>query len=61
MEDKNNMTVAQMQKLLDEEALEGKTEYEALKKLARILGIQFTPADTADKKEGTHPGATNDE
>jgi len=55
MEENNNMTIAEMQKFLDEEALEGKTEIEAYRKLARILGIHYTPPEREKEKDSPAP------
>ena len=43
------MTSEEMQRFLNREAEKGSTEYEALKALADILGIQF-PSLKADTK-----------
>lgn len=47
----NEMTKEEMQRFLNREAEKGSTEYEALKALADILGIEFQELKQKEKAE----------
>lgn len=47
----DGMTKEEMQRFLNREAEKGSTEYEALKALADILGIQFPELKQKEKTE----------
>ena len=47
----NEMTKEEMQRFLNREAEKGSTEYEALKALADILGIEFPELKQKEKAE----------
>ena len=49
MGDENSITKEEMQRFLNREAEKGTSEYEALKALANILGIEFPTL--SNKKE----------
>ncbi len=49
--DMEEMTKEEMQRFLNREAEKGSTEYEALKALADILGIQFPELRQKEKAE----------
>lgn len=59
-DDMEHMTAEEMQRFLVLEAEEGKTELEAYRILARILGIEFPQNSTKDKEAPTESEGMTD-